>query len=98
VAYQFADVGVKLKKEDFLNKFHETMERRNITNVKVINQSFWPYFYHFEQEQIDEYYPWQILEMQGTNRTLYAGSSTCFESVNDVMNYNLMLLDRYVDD
>jgi len=77
--------------------FLESLGNRKITNVTVVHQCFWPYFYHFKQNEIDEYFPWQILEMQGLNRTMYSGSSTCFESVNDVLNYNLMLLDRFCE-
>jgi len=98
VAYQFCDVGVCLTKERLQEIFLKTMEERHVKNVSVRLQVPWAYFHHFNQSDINAGYPWKILEIQGLNRTLFAGSSTCFESVNDVLNYNLMLVNRFVQD
>jgi len=97
VAYQFVDpkqgqYDPKSLEEAFLRDLQE----RGVKDVKIIEQKIWPYFYHFNQEEIMEGYPWKILDIQGKNRTFYSGSSTCFESVNDVINYNLMLLNRFI--
>jgi len=96
VGYQFVDP----KKADYDAQglacaFLRDLESRGIKDIAIKEQKVWDYFYHFEQEEINQGYPWKILEIQGKNRTLYAGASTCFESVNDVINYNLMMLNRF---
>jgi len=97
VAYQFTDPKkVCLNEKEYKDLFMNEMKERGITNIEIIEQQIWPYFYHFDKEEINKGYPWKILDMQGRNRTLYSGASASFESVNDVMNYNLMLLHRFV--
>ena len=39
--------------------------------------------------------PWRLVELQGDNGIVFAGSSCCFESVIDVMAYNDMLFDMF---
>jgi len=96
VAYQFVDPKKGLSDPKYLQEsLVKDLEEREVKNIEIIEQKVWPYFYHFNQEEILQGYPWKILEMQAKNRTLYAGASTCFESVNDVLNYNLMLLNRF---
>jgi hypothetical protein len=51
------------------------------------------YFWHFPQDAINDGVPWKLLEMQGDHRTIWAGSSACFESVLDVVKYNDLLFE-----
>ncbi len=71
--------------------------RRGVQNARIIEQLSWPYFMHFPQWAVREGYPWELLDHQGRNRTWYAGASACFESVNDVVEFNHMLIDRCLD-
>eukprot|EP01125_Pyxidicula_operculata_P006355 TRINITY_DN2206_c0_g1_i1.p1 TRINITY_DN2206_c0_g1~~TRINITY_DN2206_c0_g1_i1.p1 ORF type:complete len:424 (+),score=75.21 TRINITY_DN2206_c0_g1_i1:829-2100(+) len=96
VAYQYLDRGVSMSSDELTKIFNKQMTSRGIKNIKVLEQKFWPYFWHFSQEDIQKEYPWKILDMQGLNKTLYSGSSACFESVNDVLNYNIMLANRFM--
>lgn len=65
-------------------------------DVKVVRQeSFNKYFPHFRNQAIRKGHPWTICDHQGENRTLYIGSSACFESALDVVKYNYMLLDMF---
>jgi hypothetical protein len=67
---------------------------KGFKDTKVIEQFPWKYFPHFDNEAIAKGYPWEILDMQGAHGMWYIGSSACFESVHDVVNYNLLLLER----
>lgn len=100
IGYQFIDpkrtpLDTKNLAAELKRTFLQDLEKRGIKKVEILEQKVWPYFYHFENEEIIQGYPWKILEMQGKKRTLYAGASACFESVNDVINYNIMLLHRF---
>jgi hypothetical protein len=53
------------------------------------------YFWHFPQDAINDGVPWKLLEMQGEQRTIWAGSSACFESVLDVVKYNDLLFEMF---
>jgi len=96
IAYQFLDSDVKLEDSALEKLFFGSLNDRGVKHVNVIERKNWNYFYHFSKEGIAAGYPWEILEMQGTNKTMYAGASACFESVNDVLNYNIMLLNRFM--
>lgn len=79
-----------------LQKFKDELEAQQVKNVQIIEQFPWPYFHHFRQEAINAGMPWDLFEMQGTQKTWWLGSSAIFESVHDVINYNLMILKRYL--
>lgn len=53
----------------------------------------WDYFWHFDRHAIVEGCPWDLLDEQGNHRTIWAGSSACFESILDVVQYNELLFD-----
>jgi len=73
------------------------LEGYGLSNIKVIEARPRTYFYHFDLEGLSvKHYPWQILDYQGTLNTLFIGASVSFESMNDVVNYNLMLMDEYL--
>lgn len=79
-----------------LKKFHEEMAVQKINNVKVLDQYPFPYFFHFPRAAVDAGMPWDLVNLQGKSKTWYLGASTCFESVHDVTNYNLMILKKYL--
>ena len=46
-----------------------------------------PYFNHFRGADLAEGRPWQWLDIQGANKTIYVHASTCFESVLHCWSY-----------
>lgn len=69
-----------------------------VRDHKVIKRCHWPtYFPHWTAQGISRGNPWRLLDMQGENDTWWIGSSACFESINDVFEYNLKICDRYID-
>lgn len=97
VAYQFADRDPtaydNVKQQQILLKDLNSYAQES--NINILHQNVWKYFPHFNQLEINNAYPWKIIEMQGSNRTWYIGSSVSFESVLDVTSYNLMLLEMF---
>jgi len=79
-------------------RFRKEMEIQHVQNVEVIEQFPWPYFHHFPKSAINAGVPWDLVEMQGDRKTWWLGASASFESVHDVLNYNLMILKRHLSD
>lgn len=50
------------------------------------------YFTHFTAAGLQAGKPWQLLDLQGDNRTVYVHASTCFESVLQCWQYQQLLL------
>lgn len=71
------------------------LRAQGVSGVRVLQQKPWDYFYQFSQEGLEKGLPWDLLEAQGENRTFWLGSSACFESVNDVTNYNMQLIHHF---
>jgi hypothetical protein len=88
--------GLTDLKQYLLKELKADMKRRGVEDIEVLEQMPWPYFWHFNHEDINKGRPWDLLEMQGMNKTWYLGASSSFESVNDIVNYNLMLLDKSI--
>lgn len=76
--------------------FLQELESQGVTNVTVIRQFPWPYFHHYENSEIASGVPWDIVDMQGQRKTWWLGASAFFESVHDVINYNLMIMRKYL--
>jgi hypothetical protein len=76
-------------RSDVLHVYH-------LRDVEVVKRRAYAYFYHFDADGLEKKYPWEILRMQGLNRTLYTGCSVSFESVNDLVAYNNLLLDHVI--
>jgi len=59
----------------------------------------WPYFSRFTAEGIRNGEPWDLSSAQGDPikmpRTWYVGGAVIFESVNDIISYNMQLLHRH---
>ena len=53
------------------------------------------YFPHFRAQQVArERLPWRIWDLQGQRRTWFVGSYACFETIADVVDYNLQLVNN----
>merc|ERR1719291_230546 len=77
-----------------LNNLKEDMKKRGVENIDVLEMVPWPYFWHFGAKDIAAGKPWELLDLQGRHKMWYLGASSSFESINDIVNYNLMLLDK----
>ena len=62
------------------------------TNIDIFNTITWPYFYKWAPDQVSRGNHWKVYNLQGHQRTWYAGASVSFESVKSVMEYNNLLL------
>lgn len=60
----------------------------------AINPLDTPYFDHFSKENLSKGLPWQWLDLQGENKTLYVHASTCFESVLHCWSYIKILMRK----
>mmetsp|Transcript_82512 Transcript_82512/g.163871 ORF Transcript_82512/g.163871 Transcript_82512/m.163871 type:complete len:639 (-) Transcript_82512:59-1975(-) len=65
------------------------------SDLSLAEQFPWPYFWHFSESAISEGKPWDLFDMQGEKSTFWLGASAVFESVHDVVNYNLQVLDEH---
>lgn len=72
----------------------DSYESQGATELEIMEQFTWPYFHHFSISGVTNGLPWDLLDanVAGEGKTWWTGASACFESVNDVVNYNLMLL------
>jgi len=97
VAYQFKDKPPTIFDDVILRKqlLTDLKSYGGEMNVEILHQEVWKYFGHYSAKDVNNGYPWKILNMQGTKNTWYIGSSVCFESVLDVVSYNLMLLEMF---
>ena len=64
-------------------------------NFNVIEKITWLYFPKYSADALTRGVLWDIVDLQGKYNTWYIGSSVSFESVNSVVDYNLMLMDMY---
>jgi predicted NAD/FAD-dependent oxidoreductase len=92
VGYQFSTRPIPVADQD--QAFHDHYDAFGARDVQVLSRLRTEYFWKFDGDALREGYPWRLLDLQGTNRTLYIGASACFESVNDVVAYNRALLKR----
>ena len=64
----------------------------NSTDIELFKTIIWPYMYKWNRDDVANGNHWKVFDIQGKNRTWYAGASVCFESVKSVMEYNNLLL------
>jgi len=74
-------------------KIHQFYEKRGNKELKILHQEPWKYFYHFDNEGLNQGAPKQFLQLQGHNRTAFVHSSGGFESVNDAVSLATMIVD-----
>jgi hypothetical protein len=72
----------------------KTMQRacESVLSYVGVNLQIWCYFWHFPQCAIQEGAPWELDDLQGKHKMLFAGSSCCFESIMDVVEHNERLM------
>jgi hypothetical protein len=95
--YQFPSTEGRFKEfqlPDQLARLQARVQQKN-GNVAHAEQFPWPYFWHFDSSAIAAGKPWDLFDMQGTKNTFWLGASAVFESVHDVINYNLQILDAH---
>eukprot|EP00462_Mataza_sp_D1_P016595 CAMPEP_0175154784 /NCGR_PEP_ID=MMETSP0087-20121206/20572_1 /TAXON_ID=136419 /ORGANISM="Unknown Unknown, Strain D1" /LENGTH=1412 /DNA_ID=CAMNT_0016441787 /DNA_START=44 /DNA_END=4282 /DNA_ORIENTATION=+ len=100
VAYQLFDKAIQ-SKEDLKRarkNLRADLKLHGFENIKMLKFCPWnTFFRHLDSDAIgNKRYPWQLRDLQGTNNTFWCGSDACFDSVADVINYNLMILERHV--
>ena len=88
-----AEEGFPEQSEQVLAKFMDEMDKQQVGNVQVEQQFAWPYFHHFPAGSTENV--WKLFEMQGERKTMWLGASASFESVHDVLNYNLQIMDKF---
>jgi hypothetical protein len=62
-------------------------------DYEVLETFTTPYFDHFSNEDLNKGLPWDILNLQGQNNTLYVHGFTCFESVLHCWDYAELMLN-----
>lgn len=83
--------------DDLDRRFEPEMRQVGFADLTVVQRRAWKYCPTFGADAVAEGLPWQLFAMQGRDRTWYAGSSASFESLNDVMLYNRLLVQRYAE-
>merc|ERR1711964_855629 len=89
------------------NKLEETLSRYipgGSEKIDWMGQKYrfpWPYFSRYTADGVRKGLPWDLADAQGDRtkmpHTWYVGGSVVFESVNDIIAYNLRLLRRHGD-
>jgi len=71
---------------------HDRFEKYGIES-QFIYRDRWDYMPFFKLEEVvKERKPWRIWDLQGEHRTWWVGSYVSFESVADILDYNLKLV------
>jgi len=72
---------------------HDSLETFGIES-QLIYRDRWDYMPFFKLEEVvKERKPWRIWDLQGKHRTWWVGSYVSFESVADILDYNLKLVN-----
>ena len=95
MAYQWVENEKLVPPSYFDEKFDEfAMDKfGSAENYEVRTSKEWTYFQRYNRKGVNAFKPWQVLELQGRNRTLFVHASAFFESVLDIVNYNNMIVD-----
>ena len=95
MSYQWVENDKDLPLPDIDRKFHEWAVAifGSSKNYDFLQSKTWTYFQRFDRVGLTLQAPWNVLELQGRNRTLFVDASNFFESVLDIVNYNNMLVD-----
>ena len=96
VVYQYGETLVP--EEEVVACYQAYQESIGCEEHEVVTRCHWPdYFPHWEGAGVAAGNPWRLFESQGKDKTWWVGSSACFESINDVLVYNLLLCHAYID-
>lgn len=94
VVYQYGETAAL--EEDIVARYEAHYDAFGVPEREALEREFWhDYFPHWDHDGVRAGKPWDVLEIQGRNRTWWGGSSASFESVNDVVTWNLLLLKLY---
>ena len=66
----------------------------NTSKMDILKTIPWNYFYKWSPYELSDGNHWKAFNIQGMQRTWYAGASVCFESVKSVIGYNTLLLKQ----
>ena len=66
----------------------------NTSKMDILKTEQWNYFYRWPPSELSEGNHWKVFNIQGMQRTWYAGASVSFESVKSVIDYNTLLLKQ----
>ena len=78
--------------QKILNDDIKEITGNNIEDIIV--QQNWKYFPMFKKESIKNGLPLVMENMQGENNTWYSGATFSFESVNNIVNFNTLLVKK----
>jgi hypothetical protein len=96
IAFQYYYTDHKTDPRPSHETFLEDAQKDGHKDIKIIDTCDWTnYMASYNQDHLNSRFPWKILEMQAKNRTWYCGSSVCFESTEDVVSYNHLLLKTF---
>jgi hypothetical protein len=67
--------------------------------LNVYDSKRWSYFPRYSLSDIvDAKLPWKVWDLQGRRRTFHVGSYVSFESIADILDYNLQLINTHLCD
>lgn len=99
MAYQYVETGRAMSEDELEDRFVEWADDQFGANTRdgspkyqIRDRRSWTYFQRFDREGLLDRMPWQLLEIQGRERTMVVHASTFFESVLDIVNYNNMIV------
>ena len=102
VSYQYFNRAPKIEEDSptLLHQLQNDLEVWGEKNIKILRQECWDYMPMWNGEDIQKQYPWIVKdELQGKyKKTFYIGSSVCFESVLNVVEYNYEICNQYCFD
>ena len=95
VAYQFGRKLWPSKTNNIEEKFLDHFSSRvGADNIVVVKRKMWNYFPRFSTNDTASGILWDIAELQGAQKTWFIGSSVFFESTDNVINYNKLMIKR----
>lgn len=77
------------------DKLLRAVEAAGGENGKIWANFPWPYFWRFSQQGLTAGLLWDLFDLQGRSKTYWIGASASFETIRDVMNYNLLILKQH---
>ncbi|KAI0559202.1 Amine oxidase [Gracilaria domingensis] len=100
MCYQYqavAGTGDQAHQQQLETALKGNMEAAGYSNIDVLEQKIWPYFTRWDARGLIAGHPVTLMENQGRNRTWFCGASAIFESAHDVMEFNILLVNKVRD-
>ena len=89
--FQLAREAMSEKQSNQIVREHYE-KRFNATSLEILDTKIWEYFFKWTPEEVAKGSHWKLFNIQGTQRTWYAGSSVSMEIIKSVLEYNELLL------